>query len=102
VLGDGVLTVGPAARVLGSLAAALERWDESEAHFTHALVLSHRLASLPWAARTRLDFARSLLQRGRPEDRARAQQLLPDASAAASALGMTRVAAEARALASSG
>jgi DNA-binding winged helix-turn-helix (wHTH) protein/tetratricopeptide (TPR) repeat protein len=99
VLGDGVLCLGPAARVLGSLAALLERWDEAEAHFARALELSQGLGSPPWAARTRLDFGRALVRRGRPEDRARAQRLLCDASDAA-ALGMARVAAEARALAS--
>jgi hypothetical protein len=57
VLGDGVLCLGPAARVLGALAAALERWDEAEAHFARALKLSQGLGSPPWAARTRLDFA---------------------------------------------
>jgi DNA-binding winged helix-turn-helix (wHTH) protein/tetratricopeptide (TPR) repeat protein len=99
VLGDGVLCLGPAARVLGSLAALLERWDEAEAHFSRALELSQSLGSPSWAARTRLDFARALLRRGRPEDRARAKQLLCDASEA-EALGMARVAVEARALAS--
>ena len=91
VLGDGVLCLGPAARPLGALAALLERWDEAE---THSPV---RRGAPPWAARTRLDFGRALLRRGRPEDRMRAQQLLCDASDAA-ALGMARVAAEAHAL----
>jgi len=100
VLGDGVVCLGPAARVLGTLAAVLERWDEAEAHFALALELSQRLGSPVWAARTRLDFGRALERRGRPEDRARAQQLLFDASAAAAALGMARVVEEARALAS--
>ena len=99
VVGDGVLCLGPAARVLGSLAAFLERWDEAEAHFGRALELSQSLGSPTWAARTRLDFGRALVRRGRPEDRARAQKFLRDASDAA-ALGMARVAAEARALAS--
>jgi len=100
VLGDGVLCLGPAARVLGSLAAVLGRWDEAEAHFARALELSQGLGSPPWAARTRLDFGRALARRGRPEDSARAQQLLCDAGAAAAALGMARVVEEARALAS--
>jgi hypothetical protein len=99
VLGDGVLCLGPAARALGALAGLLARWDEAETHFTRALELSQGLGSPPWAMRTRLDFARALAQRGRPEDRARAEQLLCDAGDAA-ALGMASVAAEAGALAS--
>ena len=99
VLGDGIICVGPAARVLGSLAALLERWDEAEAHFARALELSQGLGSPTWAARTRLDFGRALLRRGRPEDRTRAHPMLRDASKAG-ALGMARVAAEARVLAS--
>jgi tetratricopeptide (TPR) repeat protein len=100
VLGDGIICVGPAARVLGSLAALLERWDEAEAHFARALELSQGLGSPTWTARTRLDFGRALVLRGRPEDRERAQQLLCEASQGAGALGMARVANEARALAS--
>jgi hypothetical protein len=80
------------------LAAVLEHWDQAETHFACALELTQSLGSPTWAARTRLDFGRALLRRGRPEDRVRAQQLLCDASDAA-ALGMARVAAEARALA---
>jgi hypothetical protein len=100
VLGDGIICVGPAARVLGSLAALLERWDEAEAHFARAVELSQGLGSPTWAARTRFDFGRALLRRGRPEDRARVQQLLCDASTAASSLGMKRIVDEALALAS--
>lgn len=94
VLGDGVLCLGPTARVLGVLAARLGRWDDAEAHFARALELCDALESPPWSARTRLDYGRTLARRG--GRRARASTLLHDAEAAASALGMIRVAEEAR------
>jgi hypothetical protein len=96
VVGDGILCLGPAARVLGGLAALLGRWEESEAHFTRARELCDSLGSPAWAARTRLDHARALARRGRREDRIRAAELLREASCAAAALGMQRLAEEAR------
>ncbi len=94
VLADGVLCLGPTARVLGVLAARLERWDDADAYFARALELCDAIASPPWATRTRLDYGRALTRRG--SRRARARTLLRDAGAAASALGMVRVAEEAR------
>jgi hypothetical protein len=96
VVGDGVLCLGPAARVLGGLAALLGQLDEAFAHFDRALALSDRLASPPWTARTRLDLARALLRQGGRAERVRAAGLLRDAEAAAMALGMPRLAQEAR------
>jgi hypothetical protein len=74
---------------LGLLAACLRRWDEADAHFADALPPLERMGALPYAARLRYDWARTLLARGRDEDRGRARSLLDDAAAAASALGMS-------------
>jgi DNA-binding winged helix-turn-helix (wHTH) protein/tetratricopeptide (TPR) repeat protein len=95
VVGDGILCVGPAARVLGGMAARLGRLDEAWAHFERALALAGELRSPPWAARTRLDWARALLRHGGRADRARAAVLAGEARAAASAGGMPRIGAEA-------
>jgi hypothetical protein len=96
VLGDGILCLGPAARVLGGLAALLSRWDEAEAHFARARELCESLGSPVWAARTRLDHARALARRGRAEDRSRAVHLLREAGRTASALGLPRLVEEVR------
>lgn len=96
VLGDGILCLGPAARVLGSLAALLGRWDEAEAHFVRAAALCEGLGSPPWAARTSYDHARALLRRGRALDRERAAALLREAGGIAASLGMTRLAEQVR------
>jgi DNA-binding winged helix-turn-helix (wHTH) protein/tetratricopeptide (TPR) repeat protein len=97
VLGDGILCLGPAARVLGSLAALRSRFDEAEAHFERARELCESLASPLWAARTRLDHARALARRGRPADRDRAALLLGEAARAAAALGLPCLAQQVRA-----
>jgi DNA-binding winged helix-turn-helix (wHTH) protein/tetratricopeptide (TPR) repeat protein len=98
VLGDGVLCLGPAARVLGALDGLLGRWDDAEARFERALALCASLRSPRWEARTRLCLARMLLRRGRPSDRARALDILDDVGGAAERHAMARVAAEAQAL----
>ena len=94
VVGDGVLCLGPAARVLGRLAGLLRRWEEAEVHFQRALALCVSLASPVWDARTRLDRARVLLARGRAEDRDRARGLLREADVAARRFGLVRIAQE--------
>jgi len=97
VVGDGVLFVGPAARVMGRLGALLGRFDEAEEHFARALTLCDSLDARAFAARTRLDHARALLRRGGAEDCLRADALLRAAETEASALDMTRLLAEAEA-----
>jgi tetratricopeptide (TPR) repeat protein len=79
---------GTAARVLGLLAARAERYDEACEHFEAAIALSERLQTTPYLARTRYEYARSLLQLARPNDRERALRLLELAKASAEALDM--------------
>src|SRR4029077_14672092 len=80
---------GPCARVLGVLAASLERWDAARAHFEDAIVRCRRMGARPYLARTEYEYARTLIAQGREGDRARAQALLSSARQTASALGMS-------------
>jgi tetratricopeptide (TPR) repeat protein len=98
VLGYATSFGGTADATLGSLAAVLERWNDAEAHFRDALALEGRLGARPAAARTRFELARMLLARADPDDEARARMLLDEALAAAEAIGMERLATDARAL----
>jgi hypothetical protein len=77
---------GPWARVLGLLAASLERWDEAWAYFEDAIARCRRLGARPLLARTEYEFGRALVARG---ERDRARGLIASARQAAEALGMT-------------
>jgi tetratricopeptide (TPR) repeat protein len=88
VIADFALVLGAADRGLGQLAATLERWDEAERHYQRALETEQRLGAASLVARTRYWYARALVERGRPEDRARARAELGTAKAAADAMTM--------------
>ena len=77
---------GPWARVLGLLAASLERWDEACAHFESAIACCRKLGARPCLARTEYEYGRALLARG---DRDRARALIASARRAGEELGMT-------------
>ncbi|MGH2588642.1 MAG: ATP-binding protein [Dehalococcoidia bacterium] len=83
---------GAAARSLGLAAAAHGRLDKAVEYLTDAVEMNERLGARPWVARTRYDLARVHLLRGARGDRASAQALLERAHAAATALGLTRLA----------
>jgi hypothetical protein len=85
---SGYCFLGNGGYYLGLLAACLGRWDESDAHFGQALPPLDRMGARPFAARLRYDWARTLLARGRDEDRGRARALLDAAAAEAAALAM--------------
>lgn len=95
VVSNSLLCLGPADRPLGQLAGLLGRVEDAVRHFEVALDLARRLAARPALARTQLNLAAVLLTRGRPDDRARARQLLASASAEAMRLGMVGLAAQA-------
>jgi DNA-binding winged helix-turn-helix (wHTH) protein/tetratricopeptide (TPR) repeat protein len=97
--GPGIACYGSAARYLGLLAGALERWDEASAHFEEALEMHGRMGTRPFIAETEADYSRVLLARGRARDRERARELAGRAAAIAEELGMRPLAAEAGALA---
>jgi hypothetical protein len=77
---------GPWTRLLGLLAAFLERWDEATAYFDQAIAECRRIGARPYLARTEYEYGRALIARG---DRARAQPLIASARKAAEELGMT-------------
>ncbi len=77
---------GPWSRLLGLLAAYLERWDEATRYFEEAIAECRRMRARPHLARTEYEYGRALVARG---DRARAGALIASARKAAEELGMT-------------
>ena len=100
IVAAGVVAHCPGAvdRYLGQLAATLGHFDAAEAHFEVALRMEQRLRAPPLLARTRLCYARMLLEQNTSAETERAQDLLGEALAAAERLGMAGVAGQARAL----
>jgi hypothetical protein len=86
--GPPEFSTGSVSRSLGILASALSLWEEAEEHFVRALEANERMRARPWIAHTRHDWARMLLDRGRPGDRERALQLAGESVAAYRELGM--------------
>jgi tetratricopeptide (TPR) repeat protein len=87
VVGSGVGSTGAVDRTLGITEATLGRWGQAEARFASALALDESLGAVPWAARTRVDWARMLLARAEPGDKERALDLLDAARTTAASLG---------------
>jgi tetratricopeptide (TPR) repeat protein len=81
------VSLGSASRPLGLLAATMSRWEEAERHFEWALEMNRQMGTRPWVAHTQHDYARMLIRRGDPGDRAR--ELLREARDAYETLGMT-------------
>jgi DNA-binding winged helix-turn-helix (wHTH) protein/tetratricopeptide (TPR) repeat protein len=98
VLHGGFAYLGTVARHLGLLSTMLKMWEAAEKHFGSALVFDESLGAMPWLAQTRCDYAGALLNRGRPSDQGRAQELLRQALSEASQLGMTNLAEKCRAI----
>jgi tetratricopeptide (TPR) repeat protein len=74
---------GPVTHDLGLLATVLGRYDEAEEHFAMAVDVQDRMGARGTVVHTRLEWARMLLRRGRPEDAPRARTLLEEAKAGA-------------------
>jgi class 3 adenylate cyclase/tetratricopeptide (TPR) repeat protein len=85
------VTYGSVARVVGRLAAMLERYDEAEQHFETALASNEQQGLHAWTAWTRLNYGEMLLRRNRPADRDRAITLLRQAHDFAKESGMGKV-----------
>jgi hypothetical protein len=86
---SGYTWSGVGAQYAALLSACLERWDEADAFFAEAMSLIAPIGARPMAAWVRYHWARTLLARGRAEDRPRAAALLDEADREAAALGMT-------------
>jgi DNA-binding SARP family transcriptional activator/tetratricopeptide (TPR) repeat protein len=79
-------SAGAVDRALGILAAMLGRDSEAVAHLEAAIELNEQTGARPWAAYARVDLAEVLLDLA---DTARARDLLEEARATATTLGMT-------------
>ena len=87
-----VVCFGSASLFLGLLATVTSRWEEAGRHFEAAIAAHDRAGARPLLARARYEYARMLLALGQAGDRRRAAELLDQALADASALGMAAVA----------
>jgi hypothetical protein len=87
-----VVCHGSASYYLALLATVTARWAEAADQFEAAIQAHDRLGAGSFLARTRFEYARMLLRRGRAADRSRAVELLDRALATASTLGMAAVA----------
>jgi tetratricopeptide (TPR) repeat protein len=84
-------TVGPVSRCLGTLAATMRRWDDSERHFEDALRTMTEFGDKPWLAETCAQYANVLIARGAPGNRERALDLIQQALDAAQEMGMKKL-----------
>jgi DNA-binding SARP family transcriptional activator/DNA polymerase III delta prime subunit len=90
--------VGCVARVLGMLAAHLEEFDRSDEWFSEALEIDQSMESPMHIAWTRACWARMLVQRDAPMDRAKAAELAESALRVAQDSVFPRVKSEALAV----
>jgi tetratricopeptide (TPR) repeat protein len=86
--GDAVGCHGAVARLLGLLAATLQRWEPAVQHFEAALSMHQRMGARPFVARTQYAYAAMLVARNAPGDAAQAQALLTLACSTAQELQM--------------
>jgi len=86
VVSPDAIYAGPVSRYLGVAAAARQDWDAADRHLSAAWEQAQLDGARAMLVRTRLDHARALIARGRPEDRARAGAYLDEARALAEQL----------------
>jgi hypothetical protein len=86
-----VVCFGSVAFYLGMLATVTSSWSEAEQHFEAAIRAHERLGAGPLLARTRVEYARMLLRRGRLGDAGQVQRLLARAEATAEMLDMAEL-----------
>ncbi|MGI8723054.1 MAG: LuxR C-terminal-related transcriptional regulator, partial [Geodermatophilaceae bacterium] len=87
-VGDGVAYMGPVELTLAHGATALGRLDQAVEEFRAAAVQADRSGSPGFVAEARFHLATTLLARGEPGDRDRAEALARDANGLAKSLGM--------------
>jgi hypothetical protein len=93
-----VTSFGSVAHFVGGLLATLGRFDEADARFVEAAEMETSNGAVTCLARTRLDWARMLLQRAAPEDADRAGALLAGVLSTCETVGLPTVERRARAL----
>jgi class 3 adenylate cyclase len=96
LVAGGTIVSGSIDRALGMLAMTLERYEDADGHFAAAAEIEERLGAPLLLARTRADWARALIARGRSEDLERAQHVLELAEDSVGAEGIARDIAECR------
>ncbi|MEW6272005.1 MAG: hypothetical protein AB1689_22210, partial [Thermodesulfobacteriota bacterium] len=89
---------GSLERSLGVLAGVLGRFDDAARHLAAAATVNERIRARPWLAHGELDRGRMLLRRGAAGDVAAAREHLLRAAEAARSLGMASLLARAEAL----
>lgn len=82
---------GSVALYLGLLCAKSEDWPAADSYFAAAAATHERIAAPFLLARTCVEWARMLLSRAQPGDNERAHDLLRQALATASELGLTAI-----------
>ena len=90
-LGNGRVCIGAVGGPLGILAAALERWDDTERHYDAGLRLIRAMGARPFIGRALVDYAMLLRRRDHPADRDRIRVLLDEAERIGRDLGMQMV-----------
>jgi class 3 adenylate cyclase/tetratricopeptide (TPR) repeat protein len=91
IIANPTVCCGSAGRFLGTLARVLGDWAAAEENFAAALDMDERLQAWPWLAHSKYEFALMLRERGRSQDRDRAETLLASAAASAERIGMPRL-----------
>lgn len=90
--------IGAVARSLGILAGTTGRYDEAQRHFDDAVAMNTMTGGRPWLAETQCDYARTLLDRGKPGDAERALELVTGFRKMGDALGSDALMSKAKAL----
>jgi hypothetical protein len=102
VQSGGLVGRCPTSHYLGLMAAMMARHEDAELHFEDALAKSRALAAPPWIAQTQYHYAKMLQARGGAGDRERARALAGEALRTAEAIGLRKLADDARALLAAG
>jgi class 3 adenylate cyclase/tetratricopeptide (TPR) repeat protein len=84
-------SLGAVAYYLAILASTYGDFDEAERRFADAAATHERVGAPNWLGRTRLEWARMLINRGRPGDAERARELLGQALATARERGLANI-----------
>jgi tetratricopeptide (TPR) repeat protein len=98
VIGSSGVFYGPVARHLGSLAAALGKWEEAENHFEAAFAMNTRIRSAPFLTLVQIEAAAALLKSGQKDKRGKALYLAGQGLKTAQRLGMQKAVSDAQAL----
>ena len=84
-------SLGAVSHYLAILATTFGDFDEAERRFADAAATHERIGAPTWLARTRLEWARMLINRGRPGDAEQARQLLGQTLTTARERGLANI-----------